>query len=293
MDAREIEKCIDEFGTDIYRFCLKLCMDKSEAEDLYQQTFLKALEMEWTLDWGQNPKALFFSLTHNLWKSDRRKQARRNMIAPCSNLDDEAEAVLHSDESIEESYLQKELISEVNRIIETLPEKIRIPLTLFYLSNCSVEQISTIIKKPPGTVKSRLFKGLRKDWRKRDMKNDLFNTEIDEIIRASMKLADEPDPELNNKLKATLYQKETAMRKQPATRGFSLWYLPMILNLVTFIMLAGVALIVISNTYLSYFAAGICFYIGLAGVLLTIVGVKRTNMKEDITIRVEKRGALA
>ena len=75
------------------------------------------------------------------------------------------------------------------------------------------------------------------------MKNDLFNTEIDEIIRASMKLADEPDPELNNKLKATLYQKETAMRKQPATRGFSLWYLPMILNLVTFIMLAGVALI--------------------------------------------------
>ena len=105
-------------------------MDKSEAEDLYQQTFLKALEMEWTLDWGQNPKALFFSLTHNLWKSDRRKQARRNMIAPCSNLDDEAETVLHSDESIEESYLQKELISEVNRIIETLPEKIRIPLTL-------------------------------------------------------------------------------------------------------------------------------------------------------------------
>ena len=70
------------------------------------------------------------------------------------------------------------------------------------------------------------------------MKNDLFNTEIDEIIRASMKLADEPDPELNNKLKATLYQKEAVMRKQPATRGFSLWYLPMILNLVTFIMLA-------------------------------------------------------
>lgn len=122
------------------------------------------------------------------------------------------------------------------------------------------------------------------------MKNDLFNTEIDEIIRASMKLADEPDPELNSKLKATLYQKEAAMRKQPATRGFSLWYLPMILNLITFIMLAGVALIVISNTY---FVAGICFYIEMAGVLLTIVGVKRTNMKEDITIRVEKRGVLA
>ena len=58
------------------------------------------------------------------------------------------------------------------------------------------------------------------------MKNDLFHTEIDEIIRASMKLADEPGPELNNKLKAALYQKEAVMQKQPATRGFSLWYLP-------------------------------------------------------------------
>ena len=125
------------------------------------------------------------------------------------------------------------------------------------------------------------------------MKNNLFNTEIDEIIRASVKLADEPGPELNNKLKAALYQKEAAMQKQPATRAFSLWYLPMILNLATFILLAIISLMLIHNTYLSYFAAGICFYIGLAGVLLTIVGVKRTNMKEDITIHVEKRRVLA
>lgn len=44
MDAKEIERCIDEFGTDIYKFCRKLCLDQTEAEDLYQQTFLKALE---------------------------------------------------------------------------------------------------------------------------------------------------------------------------------------------------------------------------------------------------------
>lgn len=125
------------------------------------------------------------------------------------------------------------------------------------------------------------------------MKNDLFNTEIDEIIRASMKLADEPSPELNNKLKTTLYQKEAAMRQQPVTRSLSLWYLPMILNLATFILLAIVSSMIIHNTYLSYLAVGICFYIGLAGVLLTIVGAKRTNIKEDITIHVEKRGVLA
>ena len=159
MNAREIEKCIDEFGTDIYRFCLKLCADKADAEDLYQQTFLKALETEWTLDWEKNPKALFFSLAHNLWKSHRRKQARRSAIAPCSNFDEETETVLYSGESIEERCLQKDLITEVRQIIQTLPEKFQVPLILFYLSDCSIEQIAAIIKKPPGTVKSRLFKG--------------------------------------------------------------------------------------------------------------------------------------
>ncbi len=159
MNAKELEECIDDFGTDIYRFCLKLCADKADAEDLYQQTFLKALEMQWTLDWEKNPKALFFSLAHNLWKSDRRKQARRNTIAPRSNFDEEGEMVLHSEESIEESYLQKELLAEVDQIIQTLPEKFKVPLILFYLSGCSIEQIAAIIRKPPGTVKSRLFKG--------------------------------------------------------------------------------------------------------------------------------------
>lgn len=166
MNAREIEKCIDGFGTDIYRFCLKLCGGIGDAEDLYQQTFLKALETKWTLDWEKNPKALFFSLAYNLWKSDRRKKARRNMIAPCSNLGDEAEMVLHAEESIEEGYLEKELIAEVRRIIQTLPEKYQVPLILFYLSDCPIEQIAAIIKKPPGTVKSRLFKG-RKMIKKR------------------------------------------------------------------------------------------------------------------------------
>ncbi len=159
MDAKEIEKCMDDFGTDIYRFCLKLCADKADAEDLYQQTFLKALETEWTIDWEKNPKALFFSLAHNLWKSDRRKQARRNRIAPCSNFDDETETVLHSGERVEEGYLRKELVTEIRQVMQALPEKFQVPLILFYLSGCTIEQIAVIIKKPPGTVKSRLFKG--------------------------------------------------------------------------------------------------------------------------------------
>lgn len=158
MEAHEIEKCVDEFGTDVYRFCLKLCMNQTDAEDLYQQTFLKALESDWKLDWGNNPKALFFSLTHNIWKSTIRKSARRSLIAPCTTIEDESISI-RSDENIEENFLKKELQLEINHIIEALPDKIRVPLTLYYLFDFPIEQIAAMLKKPPGTIKSRLFKG--------------------------------------------------------------------------------------------------------------------------------------
>lgn len=157
MKARELEKCIDEFGTEIYRFCMKLCMDKANAEDLYQQTFLKALESDMELDWEQNPKALFFSFAYNLWKSEQRKNARRFTLAPCVNLDEASESSLRSEENIEENIFRQELIAETNKIIEGLPEKIRVPLILYYLFEQPVDEIAKEIKKPPGTVKSRLF----------------------------------------------------------------------------------------------------------------------------------------
>ena len=125
------------------------------------------------------------------------------------------------------------------------------------------------------------------------MRDNRSDMEIEKVIRTSMKMTDVPASELNNQLKAALYQQEAVLRKQPAAHKLSLWYLPMVMNLITFFLLALFALIMIENIYLSYFAAGICCYVGVAGILLTIVGVKRANIKEAITISIEKRGALA
>jgi RNA polymerase sigma factor, sigma-70 family len=134
-------------------------MDRANAEDLYQQTFLNALESDIELDWEQNPKALFFSFAYNLWKSEQRKNTRRSNLVPCVNLDNENENLISSEENIEENIFRQELIAETKQIIEKLPEKIRIPLTLHYLFEQPVDEIAKEIKKPPGTVKSRLFKG--------------------------------------------------------------------------------------------------------------------------------------
>lgn len=125
------------------------------------------------------------------------------------------------------------------------------------------------------------------------MKDNCFDAQTEAAIRAAMKLTDKPGPELNQKLKTALYQQEAAMQNQPAMHTLSVWYLPMILNLAVFLMLSAASLMVINSIYLSYFAAGICLYIGLAGVLLTIAGVRRAGLKKEITIRVKKRGVLA
>lgn len=104
------------------------------------------------LDWEQNPKALFFSFAYNLWKSEQRKNARRSTLVPCVNFDEANENALPSEENIEENIFRQELIVEINKIIENLPEKFRIPLILYYLFEQPVDEIAkrlctiTIIK---------------------------------------------------------------------------------------------------------------------------------------------------
>ena len=77
------------------------------------------------------------------------------------------------------------------------------------------------------------------------MKDNRSDIEMEEAIRASMKMTDIPAPELDKKLKVALYQKEAILQKQHAVHKVSLWYLPMVLNLLTFSLLALLALFMI------------------------------------------------
>ena len=124
------------------------------------------------------------------------------------------------------------------------------------------------------------------------MGDNRSDMEIEKVIRASLKMTDVQTPELDRKLKAALRRQEAVLQNQPAMRKLSLWYVPMVLNMITFFLLAFLARIIIENIYLSYFVAGICLYVGAAGILLTLVGLKRANIKEKLTVRIEKRGVL-
>lgn len=162
MTSAELEQCVDKYGKDIYSFCRHATGSIHEGEELYQDTFLKAVELLGKMDVDQNPKSFLISIAVGLWKNKRRKYAWRQRIAGMESLEekDEYQNIPNNAENSmpEESLLQKEQINLVNTCIRELPQKHQILLYLYYASELSNKEIAECLKLPEGTVKSRLYK---------------------------------------------------------------------------------------------------------------------------------------
>ena len=132
MNATEIEQLIDEIGKSIYGFCYKIAGNTFEAEELYQQTFLRALELSDKIDKYGNPKAFLISLSISIWKNQIRKNARHERIAPTMQITEENKEIFEDDFSIEKHIIEWEQKEIINEVINSLEDKYRIPLLLYY-----------------------------------------------------------------------------------------------------------------------------------------------------------------
>lgn len=160
MDMIQLEKCINEYGKDIYSFCSQITCNKQEAEDLYQDTFLKAVELGEKINYEKNPKSYLVSIALRIWKNRKRKFAWRKRIAGMVELVEEAvsEEELGKEGGTEDIILEKEWKEQVRKAVNKLDEKYRIPVYLYYTLELPIGQIGKIMKLPDGTVKSRLHK---------------------------------------------------------------------------------------------------------------------------------------
>ncbi len=165
MLVKEIEELVYEYGDDLYRFCRYLTSDYNLAEELYQETFLKAVQLSHKLNRSGNCKSYLIGIAVNLHKNQVKKKKRRSMIVPEADYTDYTESVCGSDEDLLDNYIEKELINKVREAVSLLPEKQRIPVILFYSELLSVNEISEILHIPRGTVLSRLS-GARAKLRK-------------------------------------------------------------------------------------------------------------------------------
>lgn len=168
MTKQELDMCIKEYGKDIYSFCKHLACNQQEADDLYQDTFLKAVELNEKIDCANNPKSYLLSIALRIWKNRKRKFAWRKRIADIQSIVEERDADIEESTELspEEKIISNEKVKMVRMAVNKLPEKLKIVVLLFYMEELSTAQIAEVMKVPIGTVLSRLHRGrelLRKE----------------------------------------------------------------------------------------------------------------------------------
>lgn len=159
MNIENFEDIIEKMESDIYGFCLYLTRNRNRADDLYQDTIIKLFELRDRIDKDNNPKSYMFTVAYNIWKNVQRREARHQRIAPTREYEDISEYVKDRQAGPEIQLIKKEEQNMLIKAVESLEEKYRIVMILFYYNYITQEGIAQICKIPKGTVKSRLHKG--------------------------------------------------------------------------------------------------------------------------------------
>jgi RNA polymerase sigma-70 factor (ECF subfamily) len=149
-----VSEWVDEYGGAVYKFCRSLAYSKQDADDLFQETFMKAFGQAHKIKATDNPLHFLFSITSHTWKSWKRKHARRNRLAPVEPLTEN----IADGTSMADDMVEQEEIRAVRALVEALPDKYGLPITMYYTLEMRVPEIASALHIPPGTVKSRLFK---------------------------------------------------------------------------------------------------------------------------------------
>lgn len=164
----EINELLESHGKKLYNFCLRFTNSKEEADDLYQDTFLTAMEHIEQIDKEENPGSYLVGIALRIQKNNWRKVARRQRIAPTKEWEEDKDTEeRYMEYSVEDKILQKELISQVRMTIEKLPQKYQIILYLAFTMELSGKEMANVLHLPEGTVKSRLHKAkklFQKSW---------------------------------------------------------------------------------------------------------------------------------
>ena len=142
-------------------FAYHLCYDDAYANDLVQETYLKAFRFIDKYDEGTNAKAWLFKILKNAYINDYRKKSKRP-----TQVDYEEIVTYHSGEDsnlpsyldLREEIFENMMGDEVTIAINALPIDFRTVLLLCDIEGFTYEEISKIVDVPIGTVRSRLFR---------------------------------------------------------------------------------------------------------------------------------------
>ncbi len=142
-------------------FAFHLTYNEADAEDLVQETYLKAHKFIENYDPGTNAKAWLFKILKNAYINEYRKKARRPAkvdidVAVTHKEGDEQSAAAHAD--LRKDFFDDTLGDEVTLALNSLPLEFKTVILLCDVESFTYEEMAKILDLPIGTVRSRLFR---------------------------------------------------------------------------------------------------------------------------------------
>jgi len=160
----------DAFSADVLTFleplygtALRLTRNRADAEDLVQDTVVKALRFSDRFTPGTNLKAWLYTILHNTWRNRRRDAARDSVEVDSARVDAAAQradgpAALDTPERI---LLRETLDGDLQAALDDMPEAFREAVWLRDVDEFSYAEIAEMLGVPIGTVMSRISRGRR------------------------------------------------------------------------------------------------------------------------------------
>jgi RNA polymerase sigma-70 factor, ECF subfamily len=162
-DLNALPELMARYQNRLYRYLLRLVRQPPEAEDLFQQTWLKVIEKIRAFDASRNFDAWLFTIARNLAVDHLRRVRPRTLDEPLAD-DFRGETAADRLPSAEAAPLDRAIATErrsqVGEAMAALPVMYREVLTLRFEEEMKLEEIARVTGTPLSTIKSRLRRSL-------------------------------------------------------------------------------------------------------------------------------------
>jgi len=149
-----LDLLIDRHGADLYTFCLRLCVRRADADDLFQDCWLAVLRHAARFNAQKPFRPWLFTVCLNLYR-DRFRRTRRWLKALAGH-QAESERADRMRDTPEAAASRDENKARLENALRRLEEGQRLPLLLHYYCGMPLERIAEVLDLASGTVKSRL-----------------------------------------------------------------------------------------------------------------------------------------